>query len=137
MPSKTKTRKFKGNRRHRKGKGTRSQRGGDWMHTLSFGTLGTADDPTTPSSSSWLPDFFKSDPNKPAFDWTFGLSKPSETYTAPTAYTAETSSTSGLSNSVFAPDATTSNSSYSGGKKSKSRSCHRKHRHKHTKSCSK
>ena len=156
MPSKTKNRRAKGTRRHRKG--TMRQRGGDWMHTLSFGFTGTADDPTTPKQTwaEWAG--IKSDPSGKSWwdrltssntsaDTNYGITtNPMQPYIAPESSSSSSPSTSSLSNSVFAPDATTYNpmqtdeynkNGYNGGKKSKSRSCHRKHKHKHTKSCSK
>lgn len=129
MPSKTKNRRAKGTRRHRKG--TRGQRGGDWMHTLSFGLTGTADDLTTPKQtwSEWAG--ITSDPSGKS--WWERITSSSPTTNPMQSNNAPSSP---LSNSDFPTDATSPyGAQYSGGKKSKSksRSCH----HKHTKSCSK
>jgi hypothetical protein len=137
MPSKTKNRRANGNKR--RGKRTRSQRGGDIWHTLSLGAFGTAD-PTTQTWSEW----FGINSGK---GWLESLTSSSPT-TNPIQSSYEPSSNvpeSSLSNSDFNQNTTmqdttmqdTEYNGYNGGKKSKSRSCHRKHRHKHTKSCSK
>ena len=128
MPSKTKNKRVKKNRRH--GKGTRGQRGGGYFSDWSDKLFGPSDSATTSSSSSWfeMPEFLKSDPNKPAFDWTFGLSKS----TTPNSYPPNSYPPNSYPpNSDFTQN--TPENKYSGGKKSKSCS----HHHKHTKSCSK
>jgi hypothetical protein len=101
------------------------------MNTFSFGLAGTPDEPTTTSSSSWS-------------DWWNKLTLPNSTVvdsnTNPMQPPANTLiNESSLSNSDFGPVETTSNplqsAQYNGGKKSKSKSCSRKH--KHRKSCKK
>jgi hypothetical protein len=159
MPSKTKNRRIK---RKGKGKGTRGQRGGDWMHSLSFGTFGIADDPTTPkqSWSDWFS--FKSDPSKPSTSWSLDSitpdifkSKPTviETNTNPmqptasyapaaSAYATSASDvTAAASDTAYNPMQTNEyeKNGFNGGKKTKTKTkmhrCH--HKHKHSKSCSK
>jgi hypothetical protein len=148
MPSKTKNRRAK---RSNRGK-TRSQRGGDIWHTLSLGLAGTPDDPNTASSTSWW-NPFKSDPNGKS--WWDKLTSPNTTTTTP-AY--DSSDVENPMQKSYVPDASSapsapipfdpsasaasesslSNDSFStkyGGKRSKSRKCHRKH--KHRKSCNK
>ena len=138
MPGKTKNRR---NRIRRNRKGSQRQRGGDWLHTLSFGVAGTADDSTTSSDSGWFGQKWwdsLTSSNKPTI-----IDTNTNTIPIQQSYTPDTSS---LSNSEFGPNDTTYNpmltneynkNGYNGGKKSKSRSCHRKRRHKHTKSCKK
>ena len=144
MPSKTKNRRAKGNKR--RGKRTRNQRGGGWLNTLSLGYAGTADDPTTQTWSEW----FGINSGKGWWESLTSSSPTTNPIQAPELPYAPALPASSLSNSVFNPEATTdfnpeattynnsmNTNGYGGGKKSKSRSCHRKHRHKHTKSCSK
>jgi hypothetical protein len=127
MPSKTKNRRNR-IRRHRKG--TRSQRGGDILHTLSFGKYGTPDYSTTSSDSGWF-----------GQEWWNSLTstnKPTviETNANPMHQSAVLNDST-LSNSTFTPNSIPiqTNGYSTGGKKTKSKSCSRKHRHKHTKSC--
>jgi hypothetical protein len=150
MPSKTKNRRAKGTRRHRKG--TRSQRGGDWLHTLSLGLTGTADAPSSSSTSSSWSDWLgiKSDTSGKSWwdrltssntssDTNYGITtnpmQPANAYTTPDAPDASTAPDS--STVAYSPESSLSNNEFRGGKKSKSkmRKCH--HKHKHTKSCSK
>jgi hypothetical protein len=152
MPSKTKNRRAK---RSNRGK-TRSQRGGDIWHTLSFGYAGTPDDPTSASSfkwSDWNP--FKSDPNGKGFldsinPFSSTKTNDSTTYSPLDSSTSPASPASlaspdesSLSNTSFTQEPTYNpmqeeeykKNGYNGGKRSKSRKCH--HKHKHKKSCNK
>jgi len=152
MPGKTKNKTAKRTKRSNIRK-TRSQRGGDIWHTLSFGYAGTPDDPTTASSfklSDWNP--FKSDPNGKGFLDSINPFSSTKTYTPLDSSTSSSTSSlaypaspdeSSLSNTSFTQEPTYNpmqeeeykKNGYNGGKRNKSRKCHRKH--KHRKSCNK
>lgn len=139
MPGKTKNNRSN----RRKTRKTRSQKGG--LSILGWEPFKS--DPNAPSSFEW-PDWnlFKSDPNGKGFldsinpfsstktndsikysslDSSASYSTPSAPAPVPSAPTPVPS----------APEASLPNADYQGGKKSKSRKCHRKH--KHTKCCKK
>ncbi len=151
MPGKTKNRRAK---RSNRGK-TRSQRGG--LSIFGWEPEFLKSDPNSSSSFEW-PDFkmsdfnpFKSDPNGKG--WWDTLTSPATTTTASAYDSSDVKNPmqqSYVSSAPVAPDASSasfippaspdesslSNDSFStkyGGKRSKSRKCHRKH--KHTKCC--
>ena len=138
MPGKTKNKRAKKSNRGK----TRSQRGGDIWHTLSLGLAGTPDDPTTTSSfkfSDWNP--FKSDPNGKGFLDSINPFSSTKTYDPLDTSTASPAPPAPVPfdpSASAASESSLSNDSFStkyGGKRSKSRKCHRKH--KHRKSCNK
>jgi hypothetical protein len=148
MPSKTKNRRNRNKTKN--GKKTRGQRGGNFLHTISFGLAGTPDAPSDSSvtQQTWAEwAGIKSDPSGKSWWERLTSSSPTviETNTNPmqsnnisdTSDTSYTSDTSSISNSDVVPDTTTYNpmNNKYGGKKSKSKSSRCSRKHKHSKSC--